>query len=213
MPIFLKRSLESGGEIGVWKITENIDYFLERMPLIESEEQLLVKTHPAKKREWLAARYLLHLMSGRKERAACLKDDFGKPYIEDSPMLISMSHSRDMTAVIASPQTCGIDIQLIVPKIKRIAQKFLHTELEFPYVSAKDTLRQLHCYWGAKESIYKAYGRKSLNFKKDMIIDSFKFQAHGFAFNGILKKEAVKRTFNLHAEALDDYILVYAIEV
>jgi phosphopantetheinyl transferase len=213
MPIHFKKSLASGGEIGIWNITEDIDYFLSKLDLYPDEKVNLEKLHPIKKREWLSARHLLHLMSGRKVRTACVKDDFGKPFLVDSKMHISMSHSHDMSAVIASPSVCGIDIQLKVPKIERIAHKFLHTD-EVNTIGHHHRLEKLHCYWGAKESIYKAFGRKSLDFKKHMRIEPFDFNFDGFSFSGTLKKEGFEEwRFKLYCSSFEDYILVYALEI
>ena len=211
MPVYFKKSLESGGEIGIWQITEDSEYFERRMDLFPEEKKNLEELHPKKKKEWLAARFLLHLMSGTKIRSACIKDEFGKPYLKGSQLNISMSHSFDKAAVIVSPKSCGIDIQLKVPKIERIVYKFLSQE-EFDQIGHEDRLEILHCYWGAKESIYKAYGKKSVDFKKHMFISPFVYQNDGFDFNGSLKKTDPERIFNLHASSYEDYILVYALE-
>jgi len=120
MPLLLHQDIAERGEIGLWEINEDLDFFQDHMQLYPAEEKEIESLSDRKKIEWLASRFLLHIMSGRSIRGACLKDEYGKPYLSGSRFHISMSHSRNMAAVIASPTRLGIDIQNHVEKIARI---------------------------------------------------------------------------------------------
>ena len=96
---------------------------MEKLELFPKELELIETIKGHRKLEWLASRWLLHLMSGRQIRGACLKDEFGKPYLVNSFYDISISHSRELVSVLAAPQAVGIDIQKIVGKIDSIAHK------------------------------------------------------------------------------------------
>ena len=210
MPILLKNEIAPAGEIGVWQVSEPVQYFEERVELYPSEK-IETKILSARKRlEWYASRYLLHLMSGRLVRMACIKDAYGKPHLKDSNYQISMSHSDDRVAVIASPHIVGIDIQKIVGKIERIQNKFLNDE-ELNALDPVHKIAMLHVYWGAKESLYKAYGRKGLNFKQHILIDPFVYNDKGMHFSGSVVFGDYHKSFDIFASELDEYILVYAI--
>ncbi len=211
MPLFLHKKLASEGELGLWKIKESEDYFRERLQLNEVEEQQLETIRCNRRREWLACRWLLHLMSGRELRGACLKDDFGKPYLENSAFHISISHSHGMAAVVAAPVNVGVDIQYLVDKIERIAHKYMRDE-EAASLQADTRLEHLHVYWGAKEALYKAYGRRQLDFKTHIHIDPFDFQAPTGTFQGLIIKEEYKANYQLYYEQIGSYILVFGIE-
>ena len=167
MPLFLKLNTEQEGVAGIWQTEEDDSYFLDRLQLYPEELEELKTLRSRKKTEWLSSRYLLHLLSERHIRGACLKDAYGKPYLQDSDYHISISHSGKFTAVIASPHIVGIDIQIIVAKIERIANKFV-TDTEFNSVHNQYHIESLHAIWGAKEAMYKAYGKKALDFKKHL---------------------------------------------
>jgi len=211
MPLIFSSELSKGGVLGVWEVDEDETFFRDRLLISDDEQHEIDSLGPRKRKEWFSSRYLLHLLSEREIRGACLKDGFGKPYLEHSDYFISISHSSDYTAVIASLSVVGIDVQLQVQKIERIASKFV-SETEAEHISDKHKIACLHTIWGAKESMYKAYGRKELDFKKHMFVSSFNYDPKGFVFEGIVKKNDFLKKYTLFCNTLNDIILVYAIQ-
>ncbi|MEM9991441.1 MAG: 4'-phosphopantetheinyl transferase superfamily protein, partial [Bacteroidota bacterium] len=159
--------------------------------------------------QWLASRQLIHLLLGNKARIPLEKDTYGKPFLPNIPQHISISHSGQFAASLIAPVLCGIDIQKIGTQIKRIQHKFMSPEALLTLDQAY-YLEHLHIYWGAKEAMYKAYGRKQLSFIPDMRLEPFSYDlAHGQTIGYVLKN-GVKQQFDLHYEKLDDYMLVTA---
>lgn len=213
MPIILKKNISPKGVLGVWEIEEDEAFFLDALDLDKEESSYISNFKGKRKIEWLASRYLLHLMSERKNRAVLKKDEFGKPILPDSEYHISLSHSHDMVAVIASPSPVGIDIQVHVEKITRLAPKFVN-ENENKFLDLEDNyLEKLHVIWGAKECLFKAYGRKEVDFKKHIDISKFDFsRLNPSEFFGSLKKPDWSGNFNLHFEFIKNHYLVYAVQ-
>ncbi len=211
MPLVFNRPVKPEGVLGLWRITEPEDFFMEQLKLFPKEMVSLQKMKGHRRLEWLAGRWLLHLMSGREDRGACLVDEFGKPYLENSLYQISISHSRELTAVMASPRFVGVDIQKLVEKIDRIAHKFMREE-ELENLDSKNRLEHLHVYWGAKEALYKAYGRKQLDFRKHIFIEPFAFDLKVGKCSGFVEKEGFRLECDIFYEQIDDYILVLATE-
>ena len=211
MPLLFHKQLKPEGELGLWRIAESESYFLERLKLFPKEQMSLEKMKGHRRLEWLSGRWLLHLMSGREDRGACLKDEFGKPYLENSLYQISISHSRELTSVMASPRLVGVDIQKLVGKIDRIAYKFIRP-VEMDSLNEQYRLEHLHVYWGAKEALYKAYGRKKLDFRQHIFVEPFSFDLDIGKCKGFVEKDHFHLDFELFYEQLDDYILVYAAE-
>ena len=211
MPFFLRSTVLDNCPLGVWKIEEDHDYFLERLELERAEQDILNQLSDRKQLEWLASRWTLHLMSGRKIRGACLYDEFGKPYLEGSDYDISMSHSRNMVAVIAGAKPVGVDIQIVVPKIHRIKTKFL-SEKELIVAAGDNELEMLHVMWGAKECLYKAYGKTKLAFATNIKISPFFYDEAGGAITGEVEKDDYFRRFNIEYRFIEDFVLVYAME-
>jgi 4'-phosphopantetheinyl transferase len=211
MPLLLHENIEPEGEIGVWKTTESMEFFMRSMPLFEEEIAQIKHLSHRKKLEWLSSRFLLHHMSGRETRGACYKDEYGKPHLSGSRYQISLSHSRDLTAVIAAPHRVGIDIQHRVEKINRIASRFMSEE-ELSRSGNPPDIDILHYHWGAKECIFKAYGRKSVDFRRDIKVLTFVPTEKDFSFYAEFQKEGISSHYHLTKKIIDHAILVYAIE-
>lgn len=212
MPLERHEYLSPEGELGLWKIEENQEFFLNKMDLSKEEKYALevIKGQP-RKLEWLSGRWLLHIMSGRKNRGSCYKDEHGKPHLENSLFDISISHSHGMAAVIAAPRSVGIDIQKIVSKIERIAHKFMRAE-EMASLKVASRLPHLHVYWGVKEALYKAYGRRKLDFKLHILAEPFEYNEAGGACRAKIIKDDFYQEYILHYERFDNYILVHGME-
>ncbi|MBK8668950.1 MAG: 4'-phosphopantetheinyl transferase superfamily protein [Saprospiraceae bacterium] len=150
-------------------------------------------------------------MSERVIRGACLKDQYGKPYLKDSDYHISISHSSEYTAVIAAPVSVGVDIQVIVPKINRIAPRFVRDD-EFINIPEDEHTHYFHAIWGAKESMYKSYGKKELDFKTHMKVSAFTYVKEGCFFEGEIIKGHYYQKYLLFCKQIQNLILVYALE-
>ncbi len=210
MPIALHRNLKPDTQLGIWEITESEDWFLDQLDLQAAELSQLNSIRGHRRLEWLSVRQLIHHMSGRKDRAALTKDAFGKPFLENSDFFISVSHSRDAAAAIAASGLVGIDIQQIVSKIDRLAPKFMRPE-ELASLRPDTRIEHLHVYWCAKEALYKAYGRRQLDFCTHLFVEPFEFETQA-TFRGHVRKNDVDITFSMQFEWWRDYVLVYGVE-
>ena len=211
MPLSIKIDCDKDIELAIWNTVENPDYFSNKLTIQDSEQSILNKLSGRKKAEWLSSRYLLHLMSGRAQRGNFVKDIHGKPHLEDSDFHISISHSRDLVSVIASKLLVGIDIQYFVSKIHRIQHKFVNEE-ELANIPDDRTMEALHIIWGAKESLYKAYGKRALDFKKNILIRDLKLNSNKGEFYGRVIKDDYQKDFKLTFNTFQNFILVYAKE-
>ncbi len=196
---------------GVWQNVESDDFFLNNLKLYNLEQQEVAALKARKKSEWLCSRYLLDQVTDHRLSGACLKDTFGKPYIDGSQDFISISHTFDFTAVIVSRKVCGIDLQVMVPKILTIGPRYI-SDREMTFIPENNKLHYYHVIWGAKEAMYKCYGTKELDFKNQLVIHDFYYFHDGFYFNGEIIKGSFKTKYKLFCKQIDQMILVYATE-
>jgi 4'-phosphopantetheinyl transferase len=196
--------------IGIWSIEEDEAFFSSQLQLFEDEQHETASLNGRKRLEWFAGRFLLHEMLGATERIHCKKDIFGKPFLNEDHRHISLSHSRDLAAVIVSEQSVGIDIQYLTKKIERIAPKFM-SESEFASIADAHRLEQLHVYWGAKESLYKAYGKRALDFRDHIFLDAFDFSPEGGQTTARVQKENFIQHFTVTYRLVERYVLVWCI--
>jgi phosphopantetheinyl transferase (holo-ACP synthase) len=96
--------------------------------------------------------------------------------------------------------------------MERIAPKFM-TEYEFASVADEYRLEQLHVYWGAKESLYKAYGKRALDFRDHIFLDDFDFSPEGGQTTARVQKEDYVQHFIVTYRLLEHYVLVWCVEV
>ncbi len=132
----------------------------------------------------------------------------GKPFIKGRKSHISISHSHDKLAIIVdSKAETGIDIELIRDKVLKIKNKFLSkSEL----ISANDNIEKLIIYWSCKETLYKIYGLKEVEFIANLRVEDFILENHG-TLKGEIKMGNFHKKYLLHYEKLEDYILVYVL--
>lgn len=211
MPIILHQHIEPEGELGAWHIEEPERWFLDRLGLAPAERRQLEQIKGRRRLEWLAVRQLVHEMSGREQRGAFLKDEYGKPHLEGSAYHISISHSHELAAAIAAPFPVGIDIQFLVSGIGRLAHRYMRAE-ELASLAPSSRIEHLHVYWGAKEALYKAYGRRSLDFRAHIHISPFIYEPEGGNCLGRVVKEDHDSFFRIRYFKMKAYMLVYAVE-
>lgn len=215
MSLWYEKHWQNGHQIGIWKIEEDENYFFERLDLHLSESAELAQIKGGRRRlEWLASRYLVHLMFSDEptwDRIPLLKDEFGKPHINDAEFYVSFSHSYDFVAVILGAMNVGIDIQKFVPKITALERKFMRPK-ESESLQPDTRLEHLHFYWGAKEALYKCYGRRKLDFKQHLLINPFNYQEKGKT-TGVVTKEAFYQKYEIYYLKTGNYFLVYALEI
>lgn len=128
-----------------------------------------------------------------------------KPFLKDSNTHISISHSHDKLAVIFnSKENTGIDIELIRNKILNIKHKFLN-EVEDEY--AGEDIENLTFIWAAKETLYKIYGLKGLDFKLNLSVEL----SNNDTFFGTITNDNYQKRYHLKKEKIENYCLVYAL--
>lgn len=209
MPIALDEIKETGYHVGVWKIAEPTEFFIDHVILKEQEKEYFMKFQTnLRRKHWLAYRYLLKYLL--KKDCGVLYDANGKPFLIDSQECISVSHSGEYAAVIIHPSIpVGIDIEKITPRIEKVYDKFMN-EKEMQQIDPIHRLEYLYVHWCAKEALYKMYGKGNLDFTRDMIIEPFPYSEQGI-IQSYLIIDGQRLKHELNYIKLDDYLLVYTI--
>ena len=165
MPIIEDFAPFPNTRILIWQITETIDILLSKIQLDNSSQQILnLKKKEIHKKQFLAIRNILELMSSEKYLVSY--SELGKPYL-NSKKNISVTHSGSYAALIVSDEQVGIDLEEFGEKIKKIEKKFLDVELNYPIDLSTSNLL---VYWNIKESIFKSLENKPMDFRKNIIV-------------------------------------------
>lgn len=213
MGIILRQAVSPSAEIGLWDITSSsMEDLMKNMVLDEkNKSEILALKNESRKKEVLTTKMLMQELLGKETEL--FYDQNGKPFLKNSGIHISLSHSgKYVAAIIDKKHPTGIDIQKMTAKITRIKEKFLSkTELE--NISGKQNdIEALHVLWGAKECIFKEHGAGNIIFSEQIIIEPFDFNSEG-EIKGRLELKNHKIFFTLGYRELSGYMLVYIREL
>ena len=200
MPIFFQQDIDRHTKLAVWKIEEGEDFFLTS---VVPQRNV---SHPHKKLQHLAGRYLLKYLFADFPLFLILIADTRKPYLENEAYHFSISHCGDFAAAIVSKtKRVGVDIEILSQKVERIQHKFLSKE-ELALLNGqltvangletnKDTITQLTLSWSCKEAVFKWYGLGEIDFKEHIIVTDRTQAGNSFFETKILfKKKSTSET-------------------
>jgi phosphopantetheinyl transferase len=173
MPIFYQQDIDDSTKLGIWKIEEDEGFFLEWVPL---QREI---THPHKRLQHLAGRFLLkYLFPGFPVKLIKIADT-KKPFLEDEAYHFSISHCDDYAAAIVSKKgRVGVDVEIPSFKIDRIKNKFLN-EKEFSILDSQFSITQLTLMWCCKEAVYKWWSYGGVDFSEKIRLQPFELQPSG----------------------------------
>jgi phosphopantetheine--protein transferase-like protein len=202
MPLTLHNNIDNETSFALWKIEEPVDFFAPHF-LQNSDIQ-----NEAKRIQWYASRHLLNHVTGSKSEI--LKSESGKPYIAGNEKNISISHTQHYAAaMLSSISPVGIDIEIVHPKIERIAHKFLTTN-ELSAIVENEKIEKLILYWSAKEALFKLYGKGGVDFKTQLLIEPFNLCNQGKLRASILKEKNISG-LEIEYSFFDNHVLTYVV--
>ena len=205
MPLIHKKYLSKNSFFGIWEVKENEKELIALYPIDAAEIALLNSfTHSFRRIQFLASRLLLHLLL---PNAKIKYDGNGKPWLHQNDFFISLSHSSSFVAIIISQYRCGIDIELIRPKIEKIAPKFL-SEKELKESEGEFLTERLHIYWCVKEAVYKVYGKKNVSLRTDIFVNKVD-AAYPGKVKALLSHNETTITCEVHYEKFRDCMLAW----
>jgi len=191
--------------LGVWQIKETEQ---ELAADVSAEDISAIKGfHSRKREEFLATRQLMSELC-KKHNIHYLgirKDEFGKPFLIDSDVHISVSHAYPfITCLLNFKESCGIDIERPREQLWRIRHKFLNeTELD----RCGHDLDKLSLHWCAKETLYKIYGRKKLIFIDNLFVK--KIDGESLECEVVVNDYRSKHTLKFFNHS--EYFVVYSV--
>lgn len=145
---------------------------LEYANLLSADDREFIATLRVDKRrrEVMAWRSLLRWMVEGLS-SPIRYDSVGAPYLSDSELFISVSHSRTHVAVVVSDHKCAIDIESLDRDFERVASRYSTAEERALLAgSGIDPALHLALIWSAKETLYKLSGRTGLDLINDLVI-------------------------------------------
>ena len=207
MPLFYQQDINETTRLAVWKLEEAEDFFLAFVPLQRNI------THPHKRLQHLAGRYLLPYLFSDFPHDEIEIADTRKPFLRDEQYHFSISHCGDYAAaIVSSTLRVGIDIEMITPRVDKIKHKFLHPD-ELSFVNTKPSDQQiklLTLLWSVKEAMFKWWGRGEVDFSEALRFMPFDLQQSG-RIEASFRKELFVQDLQLTYELFDAMSLAWVL--
>ena len=217
MPIFFQQQIDDNTKLSVWKIEESEAFFLQHVPLQRNI------THPHKRLQHLAGRYLLqHLFPDFPINLIKIADT-RKPYLEDEAYHFSISHCSDYAAAIVSKtKRVGVDIEVATPKVEKIKHKFLHEEeVKWQQATGNEqsannntsTYQPVHLLtllWCAKEAVFKWWSYGAVDFSEMIRLQPFPLLTEGVIEGAFVEREV--HSLQLHYKIFDGVCLAWLVK-
>jgi phosphopantetheinyl transferase len=168
MPIFFQHQINENTRLGIWKIEETEEFFKGNVP------QHRDVTHPHKRLQHLAGRFLLQFLFPDFPYALIQIADTRKPFLPGEEYHFSISHCGDYAAAIVSRDSrVGIDIEVPAEKIIRIQDKFLSVVEKNIFLASHEPADYSvpTILWSSKEAVFKWYGNGEVDFKKHILLE------------------------------------------
>ncbi len=207
MPLYKTLTVNNHAKALIWKIDEPFEELSKGVFLTdENQQRVNGMKSDLHQRGFLSVRHLLKEIGYTDNDL--VYDEYGKPHLKDGNF-ISITHSFIFSAIIISTeQPVGIDIEMQRDKIVKIAYKFTPIE-EYKSIANHDALvSKLTIVWGAKESLYKIYGKKKLLFLENIYIEDFSFDTN--ETTGKILYEGETSDFDIRFLEMEGFTCVYA---
>ncbi|MBL0065385.1 MAG: 4'-phosphopantetheinyl transferase superfamily protein [Bacteroidetes bacterium] len=126
----------------------------------------------------------------------------------DNMLSLSISHTQDYVSRVCSLPCpyVGLDRKPFVRKLKR-SHKFVNEE-EAKYIDEKTGVSTC-ILWGAKEVLYKIYGKGNVDFRGHLSVAPFQCTDKG-STEATIRMPDFERTFLVHFEKTENRMLAYA---
>lgn len=209
MPLTLHLNI-GNGEIGIWKVSEEIEE-LHLLANLSVSDLITYSgiTARHRKKEWLATRTLLNELISEPQLIKYHND--GRPYLENCPINISISHSSGYIAILLHTTSIpGIDIELRSRQVGRVASRFLSTdELNTCNDDTELSNHRKLMYWCAKEAIFKMIPLSNIEFSTDIQVLINDSDEDSGTFQGIFNDKSGLLPITLYYKLLSEVLIVW----
>ena len=207
MPLYKTITVNKTTKVLIWKISESFEELSFGIDLTKSSqnrvESMKSELH---QRGFLSVRHLLKEIG--LVDSDLNYDEFGKPHLKNGKH-ISITHSFTFSGIIISDEVpVGIDIEMQRDKILKIAHKFTPFQEYKTIANHSALVSKLTIVWGAKESLYKIYGKKKLRFLENIYIEDFRFSDE--KTTGSINYDGIRSSYQVYFLEFDGFTCVYA---
>ncbi len=190
--------------LAIWRLTETFDELCEMLPQGFGYQAEAVRrfSSDSRRREWLAARVLLHSIlevASRIDYTAA-----GAPFLPGNDLRISISHTQGYVVVAIHTAPLGLDIERRGTKAHAVLSKFLAESEASLLPEIPSPHDRATVLWSAKESAFKFFATGNPDLKNGIRLKA--------ASTSLLATDTISsQTAHLRYSLHPDFILTLAI--
>ncbi|KAA3439496.1 4'-phosphopantetheinyl transferase family protein [Rufibacter hautae] len=210
MPLIQHKPIASASLLGLWQVEETIEELRAQLLCLRPNHEIPAFKPESRTKEWLAARVLAY---GLLEKLSAPEmylqtQESGGPVCTDAAWHVSLTHSGPWVgALVSRMHQVGIDIEMIGNKAPRLAPRFLNEE---ELAASAEDPEKVHLYWSAKETLYKVYRNRRLDFQENLLLQDFERKPAG-TFAGRVVTDAFDQNYEVHYETHPNFVLTYVV--
>ena len=198
MALLSIRHLWDDVNLGIWAIEETVEQLFEQYPHLKDLKVYLDEKYKneGRKKEILAVRALLYEMTHEESSKCILHEPSGKPLLKG--YFISISHTKGYAAVIMSKtRNVAVDIEYVSDRVSKIVDKFIRSDED------SSTIEVQLKNWCAKETVYKYFSEKDLQYSEMRLHDLSSSHA-------LVDDLKIKKTIDVFFDTNSQYVLAYS---
>lgn len=212
MPIVKIEQINEDTKILIWYIQEDQSFFESHLRHLYELPFPWETMNHKRRREFLATRYLIQLgLPPGVQVNELTKDQNGCPRISNPEIYLGISHTKEYVGCVISNRPTGCDIEHYQPRIIRLSHRFM-TEEDLRWAEDHNQLMKTHLMWGIKESAYKTWGKKRIDWNRHIHIDPIDWNAKKGKFKGSIGNESGRISFLGEYEYFPDFLFVWTIQ-
>ena len=212
MGLYSSKELSNGAEIHIWEITESEEELRKLCAPIPSDEieELLLLNSETRRKEKLAIRALLKQIFETKVYLG--HHDNGKPYIINSVVELSITHTSRFVAIITHPNSdVGIDMESVERNFSAVYKKAL-SEKERKQIGSNNQDLKLAIIWCAKEAVYKRMSIIGVDFASQILIHKFNPKNEGEIDAVFVHRNGKEEHLELRYELIENHVMVWIVD-
>ncbi|MBY5957026.1 4'-phosphopantetheinyl transferase superfamily protein [Membranicola marinus] len=212
MPLVKIEQINDDTKLLIWYLTEDASFFENHLTSIFADPPPWADMKSKRKKEFLATRYLLQLgLPPDIKVSEVTKDEYGCPKLSNPALYFGISHTSEYIGCVISTSRSGCDIERYQERILAMSHRFM-TAPELHWAQGPNELLKTQLIWGIKESAYKTWGRKKIDWRKHIQIDPMEWQPSTGTFSGTIGNQSGTMNFSGGYEYYSNFIFVWSIE-
>lgn len=212
MPLVKIEQINDDTKLLIWYLTEDTIFFENHLANLYNEPAPWAAMTDKRKKEYLATRYLIQLgLPPGLQVSDVIKDEYGCPILPDPLLYFGISHTTHYVACVISTSRSGCDIERYQERILSMAHRFM-TKEERQWAAGQHELLKTHLMWGIKESAFKTWGRKKIDWRAHIKIGPLDWDPSEGEFSGVIGNQSGSLSFHGGYEYYSDFLFVWSIE-